>query len=521
MPDVRCVIVGGQEKEPDLARLQTLTSRLGIENRVTFEGLLPPSAVSGALVRADVLALPNPASAISTHATSPLKLFEYMAAGKAIVASNLPAIREVLTDERTALLVTPGDPEALAAGLRRLAADPDLRGRLADAAPQPSRSTVGTGAPNGSRRSSPRYSLRDDDLRPTDCARPLPGVPRNHRSQQETADGLICQSCGRAYRAPAGEYLDLRPADQFAEQTKYLDEALHADARHERIAPPLLGSKIRNDMLRRFLRPAPAIASSISAAAAAARSLEPRPRAPSSASTSARSFREDARRGVPISCSAICAACRSPTARSPRPGRSTCSSTCRRRRCATCWREANRVLAPAARCSSTRTCARTAGRRRRALDQPAGARPRAPRPARPAPGTAAQVRSPQSARRSRRSANAWRASAGSASSASRTTRRSSARFVENILMRMAEHAWPTRSPPARGRRAGRRHRCASHRAARTSAKRADRAQPPRPTACSARCRSLMKLDVLLFGRMHVGPVLRAAAEDAAGSVATA
>jgi glycosyltransferase involved in cell wall biosynthesis len=134
LADVRCLIIGGQEKEPDLARLRTLTSRLGIESRVTFEGLLPPSAVPHALVRADVLALPNPASAISTHSTSPLKLFEYMAAGKPIVASNLPAIREVLTDERNALLVTPGDPEALAAGIRRLADDAGLRGRLADAA---------------------------------------------------------------------------------------------------------------------------------------------------------------------------------------------------------------------------------------------------------------------------------------------------------------------------------------------------------------------------------------------------
>ena len=44
---------------------------------------------------------------------------------------------------------------------------------------------------------------------------------------------------------------------QFTEQTKYLDEALHADARHERVSPPLLGSKIRNDMLRSFLAPAP------------------------------------------------------------------------------------------------------------------------------------------------------------------------------------------------------------------------------------------------------------------------
>jgi SAM-dependent methyltransferase len=68
---------------------------------------------------------------------------------------------------------------------------------------------------------------------------------------------FTCQGCGRVHQAPNGEYLDLRPAAQFAEQTKYLDEALHADARHERVSPPLLGSKIRNDMLREFLRLTP------------------------------------------------------------------------------------------------------------------------------------------------------------------------------------------------------------------------------------------------------------------------
>ena len=54
---------------------------------------------------------------------------------------------------------------------------------------------------------------------------------------------------------PRSQYPNLRPADQFEEQTKYLDASLHADARHERVSPPLLGSKIRNDMLRRFLQP--------------------------------------------------------------------------------------------------------------------------------------------------------------------------------------------------------------------------------------------------------------------------
>src|SRR5262245_4737666 len=67
----------------------------------------------------------------------------------------------------------------------------------------------------------------------------------------------VCEGCGREYRLAGTDYLDLRPAEAFTEQTKYLDEALHADARHERVSPPLLGSKIRNDMLRAFLAPGP------------------------------------------------------------------------------------------------------------------------------------------------------------------------------------------------------------------------------------------------------------------------
>jgi SAM-dependent methyltransferase len=69
------------------------------------------------------------------------------------------------------------------------------------------------------------------------------------------ANDYRCASCGRTYGQGARDFLDLRPEAQFREQTKYLDEALHADARHERVSPPLLGSKIRNDMLRAFLRP--------------------------------------------------------------------------------------------------------------------------------------------------------------------------------------------------------------------------------------------------------------------------
>ena len=68
---------------------------------------------------------------------------------------------------------------------------------------------------------------------------------------------LTCASCGQTYGGPSSAFLDMRPHETFAERTKYLDEALHADARYERVSPPLLGSKIRNDMLRAFLAPQP------------------------------------------------------------------------------------------------------------------------------------------------------------------------------------------------------------------------------------------------------------------------
>lgn len=134
VPDAQGLIVGGHGAEPDLARLQELARRLGIEPRVTFTGLVEPARVPEMLQRARVLVLPNPASAISLRYTSPLKLFEYLAAGRAIVASDLPSIREVVHDGEEALLVAPGDPDALARGIRRVLDDPALADRLAAAA---------------------------------------------------------------------------------------------------------------------------------------------------------------------------------------------------------------------------------------------------------------------------------------------------------------------------------------------------------------------------------------------------
>jgi glycosyltransferase involved in cell wall biosynthesis len=127
----RAVIVGGHEEEPDLARVKALAAERGCASRITFTGLIPPADVAARLRDTDVLLLPNPASAISTSFTSPLKLFEYMASGRPIVASGLPSLREVLRDGENALLVEPGNAPALTAGIRRIKDDPALGERLA------------------------------------------------------------------------------------------------------------------------------------------------------------------------------------------------------------------------------------------------------------------------------------------------------------------------------------------------------------------------------------------------------
>jgi len=72
------------------------------------------------------------------------------------------------------------------------------------------------------------------------------------RLDDGSAGELRCPACGRT-RAADGGYLDLRPDTAFDEQTKYLDHALHADARHETVSPPLLTAGVKHWMLRTLL----------------------------------------------------------------------------------------------------------------------------------------------------------------------------------------------------------------------------------------------------------------------------
>lgn len=72
----------------------------------------------------------------------------------------------------------------------------------------------------------------------------------------EDGAGLRCTRCSHIVTRGPG-YLDLRPSTSFTEQTKYLDEALHGDARHETVSPPLLQAGVRQWMLGRMLAPGP------------------------------------------------------------------------------------------------------------------------------------------------------------------------------------------------------------------------------------------------------------------------
>lgn len=103
----------------------------GADASVVFTGKIPQQEAPEFLSACDILVSPHVQNADgSRFFGSPTKLFEYMAMGKAIVASDLEQIGEVLTHEKNALLVPPGDPEHLAEAILRLAGDPALRARL-------------------------------------------------------------------------------------------------------------------------------------------------------------------------------------------------------------------------------------------------------------------------------------------------------------------------------------------------------------------------------------------------------
>jgi glycosyltransferase involved in cell wall biosynthesis len=136
-PGVSFAVVGGPDEEAE--RFRARSREAGLAN-VRFTGRIPQGEVPRYLRAADVLVLPHTAEATAVDGAalagiaSPLKLFEYMAAARPVVASGLGPVREVLEDGRTGVLVPPGDARALAEGIDAVLADPALARRLAEGA---------------------------------------------------------------------------------------------------------------------------------------------------------------------------------------------------------------------------------------------------------------------------------------------------------------------------------------------------------------------------------------------------
>jgi glycosyltransferase involved in cell wall biosynthesis len=127
--DVTLLLVGGSPA--DLARVRELAR--GLPN-VRLAGHVEHRLVPAYLAASDVLVASYSSRTPGAFHGSPLKLFEYMASGRPIVAADFPALRRHLVHERNALVVRRDDPRALEAGIARLREDRGLGQQLAERA---------------------------------------------------------------------------------------------------------------------------------------------------------------------------------------------------------------------------------------------------------------------------------------------------------------------------------------------------------------------------------------------------
>jgi glycosyltransferase involved in cell wall biosynthesis len=126
---LRLLIVGDG---PQRDEIEAQAAALGLADSVELTGAVTSDDVPALLTSMDVAVAPYPQ--LEEFYFSPLKIFEYMASGRAVVAASIGQIREVIADGSTGLLYAPGDLDALAGALTKLRVDAELCGRLGGAA---------------------------------------------------------------------------------------------------------------------------------------------------------------------------------------------------------------------------------------------------------------------------------------------------------------------------------------------------------------------------------------------------
>ncbi len=128
------ILAGGALGE-EVEDVDRLIKQYGLGASAVNLGVIPENDIVDLLAASDILAMPKLDDPVN-HAGLSTKLGEYLASGKAVIAANVGDVGKYLVHEKDALLLPPGDREALEDGLLRLIRDADLRQRLGEAGQQ-------------------------------------------------------------------------------------------------------------------------------------------------------------------------------------------------------------------------------------------------------------------------------------------------------------------------------------------------------------------------------------------------
>lgn len=126
-------IIGGDSPQ-DIEEYKNLISKQGLSERVFFAGQVPHALVPLYISACDVLIAPFPKNDHYSYYMSPMKVFEYMASKRPIIASDLPTLREILEEGKTAFFVPPSDGEALAKAIEKSSSNVDDAYKMAESA---------------------------------------------------------------------------------------------------------------------------------------------------------------------------------------------------------------------------------------------------------------------------------------------------------------------------------------------------------------------------------------------------
>jgi glycosyltransferase involved in cell wall biosynthesis len=123
-PEVRLTMVGPDKGDGSLQRTRARAEALGVAERIAFPGAVPKAEVPRWMGEGDIFL--NTTNVDNT----PVSVLEAMASGACVVSTDVGGLPYLLDGERDALLVPPGDAQAMAAAVRRVLAEPGLAERL-------------------------------------------------------------------------------------------------------------------------------------------------------------------------------------------------------------------------------------------------------------------------------------------------------------------------------------------------------------------------------------------------------